>query len=66
MPLLTETAITFGVRVQLLKGGSSKWIKDAFPNLRGFAWQDGYAAFGVSMANHNNFGTLVGRAFAAP
>jgi REP element-mobilizing transposase RayT len=34
--------------VQLLKGGSSKWIHDTFPNMAGFAWQDGYGAFTVS------------------
>jgi REP element-mobilizing transposase RayT len=37
--------------VQLLKGGSSKWIHDAFPVLRGFRWQDGYGAFTVSKSN---------------
>jgi len=31
-----------------IKGGSSKWIKDTFPRLDGFAWQDGYGAFSVS------------------
>ena len=34
--------------VQYLKGGSSIWIKSTFPNIRGFAWQDGYGAFTVS------------------
>jgi REP element-mobilizing transposase RayT len=34
--------------VQLIKGGSSAWIKEAFPGLRGFGWQDGYGAFSVS------------------
>jgi REP element-mobilizing transposase RayT len=34
--------------IQQIKGGSSKWIKDVFPNLRGFQWQDGYGAFAVS------------------
>ena len=34
--------------VQFLKGDSSKWIHVEFPQLRGFAWQDGYAAFTVS------------------
>ena len=34
--------------VQLIKGGSSHWIKESFPNLAGFAWQDGYGAFTVS------------------
>jgi putative transposase len=37
--------------LQLLKGGSSKWIKDALPRMRGFAWQDGYGAFSVSKSN---------------
>jgi len=27
--------------MQLIKGGSSKWIKDTFPPMAGFAWQDG-------------------------
>lgn len=31
--------------VQLLKGGSSKWIHDTFPSSRDFAWQEGYGAF---------------------
>jgi REP element-mobilizing transposase RayT len=34
--------------VQVIKGGSSHWLKDAFPGMKGFAWQDGYAAFTVS------------------
>jgi REP-associated tyrosine transposase len=33
---------------QLIKGGSSAWIHTEFPNLRKFAWQDGYGAFTVS------------------
>lgn len=37
--------------MQLLKGGSSHWLHDTFPSLRGFAWQDGYSAFTVSKSN---------------
>jgi REP element-mobilizing transposase RayT len=37
--------------MQLLKGGSSKWVNDAFPALGGFHWQDGYGAFTVSKSN---------------
>lgn len=40
--------LTVSKSVQLLKGGSSKWLHDTFPNLREFAWQDGYGAFSVS------------------
>jgi REP element-mobilizing transposase RayT len=33
---------------KFLKGESSKWIHEEFPELRGFGWQDGYSAFSVS------------------
>ena len=36
--------------VQLVKGGSSKWIHDTFPDLRRFAWQEGYGAFSISIS----------------
>jgi putative transposase len=34
--------------VQLLKGNSSKWIHETFPNKRLFEWQEGYGAFSIS------------------
>ena len=34
--------------VKLIKGSSSRWIKESFPNMAAFAWQDGYGAFSVS------------------
>lgn len=37
--------------VKLIKGGSSAWIKETFPGLRGFGWQDGYGAFSVSKSH---------------
>ena len=33
---------------QYLKGDSSNWIHETFPDLRDFAWQEGYGAFTVS------------------
>lgn len=36
---------------QYLKGDSSKWIHEEFPDLSGFGWQDGYGAFTVSKSN---------------
>jgi len=36
---------------QFLKGDSSKWIHDKFPELHDFAWQEGYGAFTVSKSN---------------
>jgi REP element-mobilizing transposase RayT len=34
--------------VQLIKGGSSKWVHDTFVDFRKFAWQEGYGAFSVN------------------
>lgn len=36
--------------IQLIKGGSSKWVHDTFPDFRHFAWQEGYGAFSVSVS----------------
>jgi putative transposase len=38
--------------MQLLKGNSSKWLRDTFPELRrqDFAWQEGFGAFSIGMA----------------
>jgi len=36
--------------MQLIKGGSSKWIHETFPQQREFAWQEEYGAFSVSMS----------------
>jgi putative transposase len=36
--------------VQFVKGGSSYWLKETFPNMVDFAWQDGYAVFTVSQS----------------
>ncbi len=33
--------------IQLIKGGSSRWIHENFPELRRFAWQDGYGGFTI-------------------
>ena len=36
---------------QYLKGDSSKWIHETFPELHDFAWQEGYGAFSVSISH---------------
>ena len=46
--------ITVSKAVQLLKGGSSKWIHDTYVNLGNFQWQDGYGAFTVSKSQLTN------------
>jgi REP element-mobilizing transposase RayT len=44
---LPET-LSVAKAIQLIKGGSSKWIHDQLPKYRKFEWQDGYGAFSVS------------------
>jgi len=36
--------------MQLIKGGSSKWIRDEFHEHREFAWQEGYGAFTIGVS----------------
>jgi putative transposase len=36
--------------LQLIKGGSSKWVHETFSEHRLFAWQQEYGAFSVSMS----------------
>src|ERR1041384_4277246 len=36
--------------MQLIKGGSSKWIHETFPDQRLFAWQEKYGALSVSVS----------------
>ena len=40
--------MSFAKAVQLIKGGSSKWMHETFSKHKKFAWQEGYGAFSVS------------------
>ena len=48
--LVLTSTISVAKTMQLIKGGSSKWVSEAFPRLRQFAWQEGYGAFSVSVS----------------
>ena len=37
--------------MQLIKGGSSKWVHDTFPEHHAFAWQEGYGAFSIGVSH---------------
>jgi len=43
---LTATVATADL-VRTMKANSSRWIHDTFPGMRGFGWQDGYAALSI-------------------
>ena len=48
--LSLPATITLAKAAQMIKGGSSLWIHETFPNQRNFAWQEGYGAFTVSVS----------------
>ncbi|UCE08089.1 MAG: IS200/IS605 family transposase [bacterium] len=43
--------ISMAKAIQLIKGGSSKWIHKTFQSLKDFSWQVGYGAFSVSVSH---------------
>jgi putative transposase len=43
--LSIPSTMSIAKSVQLLKGNSSKWIHETFPEQRMFEWQEGYGAF---------------------
>jgi REP element-mobilizing transposase RayT len=48
--LSLPSTLAIAKAIQLIKGGSSKWVHDAFPAHRDFAWQEGYGAFSIGIA----------------
>ena len=48
--LSLPTTMPIAKAMQLIKGGSSKWVHDTFPDQRLFAWQTKYGAFSVSVS----------------
>jgi putative transposase len=48
--LSLPSTLSIAKAMQLIKGGSSKWVHDSFPEHRLFGWQVKYGAFGVSVS----------------
>ena len=51
--LSMPSTISIGDLVNALKANSSRWIRQTFPNGRWSSWQEGYAAFSVSISQEN-------------
>jgi putative transposase len=45
-------ALSISKAMQLLKGNSSKWLRETFPELRqdDFAWQEGFGSFSIGVS----------------
>jgi putative transposase len=50
MLILLPATLSISKIMQLIKGGSSKWVHDTFPELATFGWQTKYGAFSVSQS----------------
>ena len=50
MLLQLPATISVAKAIQLIKGGSSKWVHDQFRQHRDFGWQEGYGAFTVGIS----------------
>jgi REP element-mobilizing transposase RayT len=48
--LSMPATIAVSKAMQLIKGGSSKWIHETFAAQRAFSWQEEYGAFSVSVS----------------
>jgi putative transposase len=57
--LSLPSMMSFGKAVQLIKGGSSKWIHDTFSKYSKFEWQEGYGAFSVSTSQVTKTATYI-------
>ena len=51
--LALPSTLPIAKALQLIKGGSSKWIHDTFPEHKLFTWQEKYGAFSVSVSQLN-------------
>ncbi|HVE57879.1 MAG TPA: IS200/IS605 family transposase [Pyrinomonadaceae bacterium] len=45
------STISISKTMQLIKGGSSKWIHETFEEHRLFEWQEGYGAFSIGISD---------------
>jgi REP element-mobilizing transposase RayT len=48
--LSLPSTIAIANAIQQIKGGSSKWVHETFPEHSLFGWQEGYGAFSVGIS----------------
>jgi putative transposase len=48
--LSLPATLSIAKAMQLLKGNSSKWIRETFSKMHSFGWQEGYGAFSVGVS----------------
>lgn len=48
--LSMPSTLSVAKSMQLIKGGSSKWVHETFPDHQDFEWQEGYGAFSIGIS----------------
>jgi putative transposase len=48
--LAISSTISVSKAIQVIKGGSSRWVHDTFPKHQYFSWQEGYGAFSIGVS----------------
>jgi putative transposase len=59
MLISLPSIVSVSKAVQLIKGGSSKWLHENNNSLRKFAWQEGYGAFSISASDKDEVMTYI-------
>lgn len=49
--LSLPATLSISKAMQLIKGSSSKWVHDTFPEQQSFGWQEGYGAFSIGVSD---------------
>jgi REP element-mobilizing transposase RayT len=57
--LSIPSTLAIAKAMQLIKGGSSKWVHETFPAHRSFAWQEGYGAFSIGISQTDTTTTYI-------
>ncbi len=53
--LSIPSILSIAKAMQLIKGASSKWVHDTFPEHKSFEWQEGYGAFSVGISTGRGY-----------
>jgi REP element-mobilizing transposase RayT len=48
--LAVPSTVSIAKAIQLIKGRSSKWVHETFPQHQYFSWQEGYGAFSIGIS----------------
>ena len=57
--LALPATLSIADAMRLMKTNSSRWVHETWPERSAFAWQTGYAAFGVSESNRESVRTYI-------